>query len=207
MTKLARTRVRARKGGQSWSLAMSEYGRAPRVMICTILTLHPVYLHAAHVCRHGVLGSVQIGRTQRRNRADHDSARWPVFRHGQLPALTALASLDTRSRQLGHPRSGSDLYPTVHPAMSAVGRTQRRNRADHNPGRSSVLIHGQGPALTALASPDTRSRQLCHPRSVTGSCLAAKVPNSSHLQNGFYLELRSDQGFYPWFRKPNFHAS
>ena len=76
---------------------------------------------------------------------------------------------------------------------------QLRHCADHNPGRLPVLRQCQGPALTALASPDTRSRQLCHPRSVTGSCLAAKMPDSSHLQIGFYLELRSDRGFYPWF--------
>ena len=147
MTKLARTRVRARKGGQSWSLTMSEDRPARRVMICMVSTLRPAYLHTA---KHSV---------------------------------------------------------TAHVCGMQVGRMERRNRADHNPRRSPVLIHGQGPALTALASPDTRSRQLCNPRSVTGSCMAAKVPDSSHLQIGFYLELRSDPGFYPWFRKPNFHAS
>ena len=46
MTKLARTRVHARKGGQSWSTAMPEDGQAPRVMIRTILTPHPAYLHS-----------------------------------------------------------------------------------------------------------------------------------------------------------------
>ena len=147
MTKLARTRVRARKGGQSWSLDMSEDRPARRVVICTVSTLRTAYLHATEHSVTAHVYGMQVGRTQRRNRVDHDPARWPVLRHGQ------------------------------------------------------------GTALTALSSPDTRSRQLCHPRSVTGSCLAAKVPDSSHLQNGFYLELRSDQGFYPWFRKPNFHAS
>ena len=65
MAKLAKTRVRARKGNQSWSLAMSEDRPARKGMICTVSTLRPAYLHAAHVCRHGVLGSVQVGRTQR----------------------------------------------------------------------------------------------------------------------------------------------
>ena len=83
ITKFARTRVWARKGGQSWSLAMYKDGRAPRVMICTISTLHPAYLHAAHVCRHGVLGCVQVGRMRRRIRADHDPGRLPVLRHSQ----------------------------------------------------------------------------------------------------------------------------
>jgi len=56
MTKLARTRVHARKGGQSWYLAMYEDGQAPRVMICTVSTLRLAYLHTAehsvtaHVC-------------------------------------------------------------------------------------------------------------------------------------------------------------
>ena len=76
---------------------------------------------------------------------------------------------------------------------------RRQKRAEHDPARLPVFRHGQGTALTALASVDTRSRELCHPRSVTGSCLAAKVPDFSHLQIGFYLELRSDPGFYPWF--------
>ena len=58
MTKLARTRVHARKGGQSWSLAMSEDGRAPRVVRCKISTPHPAYSMPHYVCRHGVLGSV-----------------------------------------------------------------------------------------------------------------------------------------------------
>ena len=53
---------------------------------------------------------------------------------------------------------------------------------------------------THCSAMDTRSRQLCHPRSVTGSCTAATVPDSSHLQIGFYLELRSDQGLYEWFQ-------
>ena len=44
MTKLARTRAHARKGGQSWSLAMPGDGQAPRVMICSISTPHPAYL-------------------------------------------------------------------------------------------------------------------------------------------------------------------
>ena len=51
MKKLAKTRVRARKGDQSWSLAISEDRQARRVMICTVSTLRPAYLHAAHVCR------------------------------------------------------------------------------------------------------------------------------------------------------------
>ena len=99
-------------------------------------------------------------------RTENKPARWSILRHGSILALTALVSLDTRSRQLGYPLSGSDLYPTVHPATSAVGRTQRRNRVDHDPARWPVLKYGQGPALTALASLDTRSRQLCHPRCV-----------------------------------------
>ena len=82
MAKLARTRVRARKGGQSWSLAMSEDRPARRGMICTVSTLRPAYLHTAehsvtaHVC------GMQVGRMQRRNRADHDPARSPIIRHG-----------------------------------------------------------------------------------------------------------------------------
>ena len=51
MTKLAKTRVRTRKGDQSWSLVISEDRQARRVMICTVSTLRPTYLHAAHVCR------------------------------------------------------------------------------------------------------------------------------------------------------------
>ena len=43
MTKLAKTRVRARKGDQSWSLAISEDRQARRVMICTVSTLRPAY--------------------------------------------------------------------------------------------------------------------------------------------------------------------
>ena len=43
MTKLARTRVRARKGGQSWSLDIYEDRPARRVMICTVSTLRPAY--------------------------------------------------------------------------------------------------------------------------------------------------------------------
>ena len=74
---------------------------------------------AVHVCRHGVLGCVQVGRTHHRNRADHDPRRVPDLRYSQGPALAALASVDTRSRKLGHPRSGSDLFPTMHPATSA----------------------------------------------------------------------------------------
>ena len=46
MTKLARTRVRARKGGQSWSLDIYEDRPARRVMICTVSTLRPAYLHS-----------------------------------------------------------------------------------------------------------------------------------------------------------------
>ena len=46
MTKLARTRVRARKGGQSWSLDNYEDMPARRVMICTVSTLRPAYLHS-----------------------------------------------------------------------------------------------------------------------------------------------------------------
>jgi len=65
MTKLTKTRVRACKGGQSWYLAMPKDRPARRGMICTVSTLRPAYLHAAHVYRHGVLGSVQVGRTQR----------------------------------------------------------------------------------------------------------------------------------------------
>ena len=127
MTKLARTRVRARKGGQSWSLAFSEDGQAPRVMICTMSTLRPAYLHTAE---HSVMAYV----------------------YG------------------------------MH-----VCRTKRRNHADHVPGRLSVLRYAYLPALNALASMGMRSHQLDHPRSVMGSCTAAKVPDSSHLQNGFYL--------------------
>ena len=33
------------------------------------------------------------------------------------------------------------------------------------------------------------------------------MPDSSHLQNGFYLELRGDQGLYPRFRELKFAAS
>ena len=60
MTKLARTRVHARKGGQSWSMAMSEDGQAPRVMICTISALHPADLHALP----GAMCRVQVGAFQ-----------------------------------------------------------------------------------------------------------------------------------------------
>ena len=147
MTKLARTRVRACKGDQSWSLAMPEDRPARRVVICTVSTLRPAYLHTAE---HSV---------------------------------------------------------TAHVCGMQVCRTQRRNRADHDPARLPVLRYGQGPALIALASPDTRFRQLCHSRSVTGSCTAAKVPDFSHLQNGFYLELRSDQGLDLRFQIALFHAT
>ena len=47
MTKLVRTRVRACKGDQSWSLAMPEDRPARRVVICTVSTLRPAYLHTA----------------------------------------------------------------------------------------------------------------------------------------------------------------
>ena len=59
MTKLAKTRVRARKGDQSWSLVISEDRQARRVMICTVSTLRPAYLHTALVA--GVHGRVQVG--------------------------------------------------------------------------------------------------------------------------------------------------
>ena len=129
---------------------MYKDGRAPRVMICTISTLHPAYLHAAHVCRHGVLGCVQVGRTHHRNRADHDPRRVPDLRYSQGPALAALASVDTRSRKLGHPRSGSACTRYCTRQRVQVGRMRRRNRADHDPGRLPVLRHSRGPALTAL---------------------------------------------------------
>ena len=51
-TKLARTRVHARKGGQSWSLAMSEDGQALRVVRCKFSTPHPAYRTLPSTRRH-----------------------------------------------------------------------------------------------------------------------------------------------------------
>ena len=55
MTKLARTRVRAHKRVQSWSLDNYEDMPARRVMICTVSTLRPAYLHTAE---HSVMAYV-----------------------------------------------------------------------------------------------------------------------------------------------------
>ena len=69
-------------------------------------------------------------RTWHRNRTENKPARRSILRHGRLLALTALASLDTRSRQLGHPRRAlnvSDRDETVHTATcpQVVGRVRR----------------------------------------------------------------------------------
>ena len=60
MTKLAKTRVRARKGDQSWSLAMSEDRQARRVMICTVSTLRPAYRTRCRGARLGTSRSQNV---------------------------------------------------------------------------------------------------------------------------------------------------
>ena len=60
MKKLAKTRVRARKGDQSWSLAISEDRQARRVMICTVSTLRPAYRTRCRGARLGTSRSQNV---------------------------------------------------------------------------------------------------------------------------------------------------
>ena len=59
MTRLARTRARAHKGGQSGSMSIPEYGPAPRAVLCAVSTPLFAYLHAVTECP-----AVDVGRVQ-----------------------------------------------------------------------------------------------------------------------------------------------
>ena len=60
MTRLARTRARAHKGGQSGSMSMPEDGPAPRAVLCAVSTPHPAYLDHADIDSRALRDGVQV---------------------------------------------------------------------------------------------------------------------------------------------------
>ena len=139
MTRLARTRARAHKGGQSGSMPMPEDGPAPMTVLCAVSTPHPAYLDPAGIDSRTLRDGVQVCKERCRNRTENSPRCWPVLRHWHGPALTALMSLGTRSRQLGQPRSVTESCPAHGAGRVQICRMARRNRTENSPGCWPVL--------------------------------------------------------------------
>ena len=158
MTKLAKTRVRARKGDQSWSLAISEDRQARRVMICTVSTLRPAYLHAAHVCR-------LPSRSARQCAGMQDTALKPCRSRPCALACPQTWSMTSSDRpcEPGHafsPTLSSTFWLRLVPDRAPGNECGRKDAASKprrlRPYALARPQNGQGPALTAPLQARTR---------------------------------------------------
>ena len=104
-TRLARTRAQAHKGGQSGSMLMTEHGPAAKGVLCAVSTPHPHTWTLQASTAVGPRDGVQVWKKWCRNRSENATDCWLVLGHRHGPTLTFFVSLDTRSRQPGHPRS------------------------------------------------------------------------------------------------------
>ena len=130
MTRLARTRARAHKGGQSGSMSIPEYGPAPRAVLCAVSTRHPAYLDpAGTVCR-ARFGDgawlTKLARTRAQAHKGGQSGYIPMPEDGPAPRAV-LCAVSTPLRQtwrFANPSRGSSIWARSRFANPPRGSSQ-----------------------------------------------------------------------------------